>query len=135
MPWVALGAAKNPFAGGGFSEQEQTLNQLLNEMDGFDANNGVIILAATNRPEVLDPALQRPGRFDRQVLVDRPDRQGRESILKVHTPGVKLSEDVDLSRLAARTPGFAGADLENLVNEAALLAARRDGERSQNVRL
>lgn len=119
---------KNPFAGGGFSEQEQTLNQLLNEMDGFDANNGVIILAATNRPEVLDPALQRPGRFDRQVLVDRPDRQGRESILKVHTPGVKLSEDVDLSRLAARTPGFAGADLENLVNEAALLAARRDGE-------
>jgi cell division protease FtsH len=119
---------KNPFAGGGFSEQEQTLNQLLNEMDGFDANNGVIILAATNRPEVLDPALQRPGRFDRQVLVDRPDKQGREAILKVHTPGVKLSDDVDLSRLAARTPGFAGADLENLVNEAALLAARRDGE-------
>jgi cell division protease FtsH len=119
---------KSPFAGGGFSEQEQTLNQLLNEMDGFDANNGVIILAATNRPEVLDPALQRPGRFDRQVLVDRPDRQGREAILKVHTPGVKLADDVDLSRLAARTPGFAGADLENLVNEAALLAARRDGE-------
>jgi cell division protease FtsH len=119
---------KNPFAGGGFSEQEQTLNQLLNEMDGFDANNGVIILAATNRPEVLDPALQRPGRFDRQVLVDRPDKQGREAILKVHTPGVKLSDDVNLSRLAARTPGFAGADLENLVNEAALLAARRDGE-------
>lgn len=119
---------KSPFAGGGFSEQEQTLNQLLNEMDGFDANNGVIILAATNRPEVLDPALQRPGRFDRQVLVDRPDKQGREAILKVHTPGVKLSDDVDLSRLAARTPGFAGADLENLVNEAALLAARRNGE-------
>ena len=119
---------KSPFAGGGFSEQEQTLNQLLNEMDGFDANNGVIILAATNRPEVLDPALQRPGRFDRQVLVDRPDKQGRESILKVHTPGVKLADDVDLSRLAARTPGFAGADLENLVNEAALLAARRNGE-------
>ncbi len=119
---------KSPFAGGGFSEQEQTLNQLLNEMDGFDANNGVIILAATNRPEVLDPALQRPGRFDRQVLVDRPDKQGREAILKVHSPGVKLSDDVDLARLAARTPGFAGADLENLVNEAALLAARRNGD-------
>jgi cell division protease FtsH len=119
---------KNAFAGGGFSEQEQTLNQLLNEMDGFDANNGVIILAATNRPEVLDPALQRPGRFDRQVLVDRPDKQGREAILKVHTPGVKLGNDVDLARLAARTPGFAGADLENLVNEAALLAARRNGD-------
>ena len=119
---------KSPFAGGGFSEQEQTLNQLLNEMDGFDANNGVIILAATNRPEVLDPALQRPGRFDRQVLVDRPDKQGREAILKVHTPGVKLADDVDLTTLAARTPGFAGADLENLVNEAALLAARRNGD-------
>jgi cell division protease FtsH len=119
---------KSPFVGGGFSEQEQTLNQLLNEMDGFDANTGVIILAATNRPEVLDPALQRPGRFDRQVLVDRPDKQGREAILKVHTPGVKLADNVDLSRLAARTPGFAGADLENLVNEAALLAARRNGD-------
>lgn len=126
----ALGRSRGgqgPMAGGGFSEQEQTLNQLLNEMDGFNANNGVIILAATNRPEVLDPALQRPGRFDRQVLVDRPDKQGREAILQVHTPGVKLADDVDLNRLAARTPGFAGADLENLVNEAALLAARRDG--------
>lgn len=127
----ALGRSRGgqgPMAGGGFSEQEQTLNQLLNEMDGFNANNGVIILAATNRPEVLDPALQRPGRFDRQVLVDRPDKPGREAILKVHTPGVKLADDVDLNRLAARTPGFAGADLENLVNEAALLAARRDGD-------
>jgi cell division protease FtsH len=127
----ALGRSRGgqgPMAGGGFSEQEQTLNQLLNEMDGFNANNGVIILAATNRPEVLDPALQRPGRFDRQVLVDRPDKQGREAILQVHTPGVKLADDVDLNRLAARTPGFAGADLENLVNEAALLAARRDGD-------
>lgn len=126
----ALGRSRGgqgPMAGGGFSEQEQTLNQLLNEMDGFDPNNGVIILAATNRPEILDPALQRPGRFDRQVLVDRPDKQGREAILKVHTPGVKLGDDVNLERLAARTPGFAGADLENLVNEAALLAARRDG--------
>jgi len=119
---------KGAFGGGGFSEQEQTLNQLLNEMDGFSANNGVIILGATNRPEVLDPALQRPGRFDRQVLVDRPDKQGREAILEVHTPGVKLSDDVDLETLAARTPGFAGADLENLVNEAALLAARREGD-------
>ncbi|RZM82065.1 ATP-dependent zinc metalloprotease FtsH [Leptolyngbya iicbica] len=127
----ALGRSRGgqgPMAGGGFSEQEQTLNQLLNEMDGFNANNGVIILAATNRPEVLDPALQRPGRFDRQVLVDRPDKSGREAILQVHTPGVKLADDVDLNRLAARTPGFAGADLENLVNEAALLAARRDGD-------
>ncbi|NEQ31019.1 MAG: ATP-dependent zinc metalloprotease FtsH [Leptolyngbya sp. SIO4C5] len=127
----ALGRSRggnSPFGGGGFSEQEQTLNQLLSEMDGFDANTGVIILAATNRPEVLDPALQRPGRFDRQVLVDRPDKKGREAILKVHTPGVKLSEDVDLAKLAARTPGFAGADLANLVNEAALLAARREGD-------
>lgn len=126
----ALGRSRGgqgPMSGGGFSEQEQTLNQLLSEMDGFDANNGVIILAATNRPEVLDPALQRPGRFDRQVLVDRPDKSGREAVLQVHTPGVKLAADVDLNRLAARTPGFAGADLESLVNEAALLAARRDG--------
>lgn len=127
----ALGRSRggqSPIAGGGFSEQEQTLNQLLNEMDGFNANNGVIILAATNRPEVLDPALQRPGRFDRQVLVDRPDKQGREAILRVHTPNVVLADDVNLERLAARTPGFAGADLENLVNEAALLAARRNGD-------
>jgi cell division protease FtsH len=107
-------------------EREQTLNQLLTEMDGFEANTGVIILAATNRPEVLDPALRRPGRFDRLVVVDRPDRSGRDAILRVHARRVVLSEDVDLSALAARTPGFAGADLENLVNEAALLAARRN---------
>jgi cell division protease FtsH len=119
---------KSPFGGGGVNEQEQTLNQLLNEMDGFDPNAGVIILGATNRPEVLDPALQRPGRFDRQVVVDRPDKIGRKAILNVHTPNVKLSRDVDLEKIAARTPGFAGADLANLVNEAALLAARRDGE-------
>ena len=119
---------KAPFAGGGMSEQEQTLNQLLNEMDGFDANTGVILLGATNRPEVLDPALQRPGRFDRQVVVDRPDKIGRKAILEVHTPAVQLGDDVDLSRLAAQTPGFSGADLANLVNEAALLAARRGGE-------
>lgn len=119
---------KSPFAGGGMSEQEQTLNQLLNEMDGFDANTGVILLGATNRPEVLDPALQRPGRFDRQVVVDRPDKPGRKAILEVHTPAVQLSDDVDIDKLAARTPGFSGADLANLVNEAALLAARRNGE-------
>jgi len=127
----ALGKSRggqSPFAGGGMSEQEQTLNQLLNEMDGFDPNNGVILLAATNRPEVLDPALQRPGRFDRQVVVDRPDKIGRKAILEVHTPAVKLANDVDLETLAARTPGFAGADLANLVNEAALLAARRNGD-------
>ncbi|MGK7872819.1 MAG: ATP-dependent zinc metalloprotease FtsH [Xenococcaceae cyanobacterium] len=107
-------------------EREQTLNQLLAEMDGFDPNTGVILLAATNRPEVLDPALLRPGRFDRQVVVDRPDKIGREAILDVHAKNVKLSEDVDLAKLAARTPGFAGADLANLVNEAALLAARKN---------
>ena len=95
-------------------------------MDGFDPNTGVIILAATNRPEILDPALLRPGRFDRQVVVDRPDKIGRKAILQVHSRVVKLAEDVDLSKLAARTPGFAGADLANLVNEAALLAARKD---------
>ena len=113
---------------GGNDEREQTLNQLLTEMDGFEANTGVIILAATNRPEVLDPALRRPGRFDRQVVVDRPDKLGREAILKVHVNQVKLAADVDLAAIAARTPGFAGADLANLVNEAALLAARQDRE-------
>ncbi len=110
---------------GGSEEREQTLNQLLSEMDGFDPTAGVIIMAATNRPEVLDPALLRPGRFDRHVVVDRPDRRGRAAILRVHVRGVKLAEDVDLDVLAARTPGFAGAELANVVNEAALLAARR----------
>ncbi len=109
---------------GGHDERENTLNQLLVEMDGFDTAKGVVILAATNRPEVLDPALLRAGRFDRQVLVDRPDRQGREAILKVHIKGVKLAPAVDLAVIAQRTPGFVGADLANLVNEAALLAAR-----------
>ncbi|QLE58546.1 ATP-dependent zinc metalloprotease FtsH [Nostoc sp. TCL26-01] len=113
---------------GGNDEREQTLNQLLSEMDGFDPNTGVILLAATNRPEVLDPALRRPGRFDRQILVDHPDKIGREAILKIHAKYVKLATDVDLTKLAARTPGFAGADLANLVNEAALLAARRNHE-------
>jgi len=112
--------------GGGHEERENTLNQLLAEMDGFDTQKGVIIMAATNRPEILDIALLRPGRFDRQILVDRPDINGREEILKVHTKGVKLSEGIDLRILAARTPGFAGADLANVVNEAALLAARRN---------
>jgi len=109
---------------GGNDEREQTLNQLLTEMDGFEANTGVILLAATNRPEVLDPALRRPGRFDRQVVVDRPDKVGREAILKVHARNVRLADDVDLGAIAVRTPGFVGADLANLVNEAALLAAR-----------
>jgi cell division protease FtsH len=110
---------------GGYEEREQTLNQLLSEMDGFDPSAGVIIMAATNRPEILDPALLRPGRFDRQIVVDLPDRHGREAILRLHARGVRLDPDVDLAVLAGRTPGFAGAELANVVNEAALLAARR----------
>ncbi|MGF1466323.1 MAG: ATP-dependent zinc metalloprotease FtsH [Sandaracinaceae bacterium] len=125
----ALGRSRgNTGIAGTNEERESTLNQLLVEMDGFEPHEAVIIMAATNRPEVLDPALLRPGRFDRQVLVDRPDRTGREAILRVHTRTVSISEDVDLTELAKRTPGFAGADLANLVNEAALLAARRDAE-------
>jgi len=122
----ALGKARgmNPLSS--HDEREQTLNQLLAEMDGFDTKAGVIIMAATNRPEILDPALLRPGRFDRHVLVDRPDIRGREEILKVHVRGVKLAKDVDLKIVAARTPGFVGADLANLVNESALLAARKN---------
>jgi len=111
---------------GSHEEREQTLNQLLAEMDGFDSRKAVIIMGATNRPEVLDPALLRPGRFDRQVLVDKPDIKGREAILRIHAKEVKLAESVDFERIAARTAGFSGADLANLVNEAALLAARRD---------
>jgi cell division protease FtsH len=124
----ALGKSRGGAGGfvGGNDEREQTLNQLLTEMDGFDANTGVIIIAATNRPEVLDPALRRPGRFDRQVVVDRPDKIGREAILNVHARNVKLADDVDLGNIAIKTPGFAGADLANLVNEAALLAARQN---------
>jgi cell division protease FtsH len=110
---------------GGHDEREQTLNQLLAEMDGFDSSKGVIIMAATNRPEVLDPALLRAGRFDRQVVVDKPDVRGREAILRVHARNVKLAPNVDLHVLAARTPGMAGADLANIINEAALLAARK----------
>jgi len=110
--------------GGGHDEREQTLNQLLVEMDGFDTTEGVILIAATNRPDVLDPALLRPGRFDRQVVVNRPDLRGRSEILKVHTKKVPLATDVELEKIARGTPGFSGADLENLVNEAALWAAR-----------
>ncbi len=124
----ALGKARQQSAFGGHEEREQTLNQLLSEMDGFDARKAIIIMAATNRPEVLDPALMRPGRFDRQVLVDKPDVKGREAVLKIHARNVKLNPAVDLRTVAARTAGFAGADLANLVNEAALLAARRDAE-------
>jgi cell division protease FtsH len=121
----ALGKSRAGNIPGSHDEREQTLNALLVEMDGFDANAGVIVMAATNRPETLDPALLRAGRFDRNVLVDRPDKQGREEILKVHVKNVKLSENVDLKQVAAITPGFVGADLANLVNEAALLAARK----------
>ncbi|WP_035218438.1 ATP-dependent zinc metalloprotease FtsH [Desulfatibacillum aliphaticivorans] len=124
----ALGKARGMNVMGGHDEREQTLNQLLVEMDGFDANKGVIIMAATNRPEILDPALLRPGRLDRQVLVDRPDINGREAILKIHSINVTLGPDVDLRRIAGRTPGFVGADLANIINEAALLAARNDKE-------
>jgi cell division protease FtsH len=124
----ALGKARVQSPMGSHEEREQTLNQLLAEMDGFDARKAIIIMAATNRPEVLDPALMRPGRFDRQVLVDKPDVKGREEVLKIHVRNVKLDPTVDLRKVAARTAGFAGADLANLVNEAALLAARRDGQ-------
>ncbi|MHB8874855.1 MAG: ATP-dependent metallopeptidase FtsH/Yme1/Tma family protein, partial [Myxococcaceae bacterium] len=122
----AVGKTRNVGVVGGHDEREQTLNQLLAEMDGFDSKAGLIVIAATNRPEILDSALMRPGRFDRQVLVDRPDRRGREKILEIHAREVKLSTDADLKDVAARTPGFAGADLANVVNEAALLAARRN---------
>jgi cell division protease FtsH len=122
----ALGKARVQSPVGSHEEREQTLNQLLAEMDGFDSRKGVIIMGATNRPEVLDPALLRPGRFDRQVLVDKPDVKGREEILRIHVKGVKVAPDVDIKLVAARTAGFAGADLANLVNEAALLAARGD---------
>ncbi|HQR45073.1 MAG TPA: ATP-dependent zinc metalloprotease FtsH [Thermoanaerobaculia bacterium] len=122
----AVGRHRGAGLGGGHDEREQTLNALLVEMDGFEGNDGVILVAATNRPDVLDPALLRPGRFDRRVVVDRPDVKGREGILKVHTKNIPISDDVDLSVVARGTPGFAGADLANLVNEAALAAARVD---------
>jgi cell division protease FtsH len=122
----AVGRQRGAGLGGGHDEREQTLNQLLVEMDGFDPNAGVILIAATNRPDVLDPALLRPGRFDRRVVVDNPDIQGRRKILDVHTKGKPIAEEVDLEVLAKRTPGFTGADLANMVNEAALKAAREN---------
>ncbi|HUY18302.1 MAG TPA: ATP-dependent zinc metalloprotease FtsH [Candidatus Binataceae bacterium] len=129
----AVGRHRGAGLGGGHDEREQTLNQLLVEMDGFEANEGVILVAATNRPDVLDPALLRPGRFDRRVVVPRPDVRGREGILRVHTRRVPLSDNVAIDKLARSTPGFAGADLENLVNEAALLAARRNKEKVEMI--
>jgi cell division protease FtsH len=125
----AVGRHRGAGLGGGHDEREQTLNQLLVEMDGFESNEGVILIAATNRPDVLDPALLRPGRFDRQIVVDAPDVKGREGILAVHTRKIPLADDVDLQKLARATPGMSGADLANMVNEAALLAARRDRDR------
>ena len=122
----AVGRHRGAGLGGGHDEREQTLNQLLVELDGFDVKTGVIVIASTNRPDILDPALLRPGRFDRQVVVDRPDIKGREQILEVHAKGKPLEDDVDLKALARQTPGFTGADLANLINEAALLSARRD---------
>ena len=122
----AVGRSRGAGLGGGNDEREQTLNQLLVEMDGFDTNEGVIIIAATNRPDVLDPALLRPGRFDRQVVVGNPDIIGREAILKVHVKKINIGPDVKLRTIARGTPGFSGADLANLVNESALLAARKN---------
>jgi cell division protease FtsH len=123
----AVGRHRGAGLGGGHDEREQTLNQLLVEMDGFDSRTGVILIAATNRPDILDPALLRPGRFDRQIVVDQPDLEGRKAILDVHAKGKPLADDVRLDVLARRTPGFTGADLANLMNEAALLTARRGG--------
>jgi cell division protease FtsH len=131
----AVGRQRGAGLGGGHDEREQTLNQLLVEMDGFDSKSGIIMLAATNRPDILDPALLRPGRFDRQIVVDRPDRPGREKILKVHTRGKPLGADVDVGTLARGTPGFTGADLANLVNEAALLAARHDKDQIEMIEM
>jgi len=122
----AVGRHRGAGLGGSHDEREQTLNQILVEMDGFDTDTNVIVVAATNRPDILDPALLRPGRFDRQVILDRPDRRGREQILGIHVKGKPLAGDVDLSVIARQTPGFVGADIENLVNEAAILAARRN---------
>ena len=124
----AVGRHRGAGMGGGHDEREQTLNQLLVEMDGFDVRGGVILIAATNRPDVLDPALLRPGRFDRQIGVDAPDLNGRHQILKVHSRGKPIAADIDLLSVARRTPGFTGADLANVLNEAALLTARQQRE-------
>src|ERR687895_367011 len=128
----AVGRQRGAGLGGGHDEREQTLNQLLVEMDGFDLRQGVILIAATNRPDILDPALLRPGRFDRQIVVDRPDLEGRKAILNVHAKGKPLAKEVDLDILARRTPGFTGADLANLMNEAPLLAARKGRDQITN---
>lgn len=125
----AVGRLRGAGLGGGHDEREQTLNQMLVEMDGFEKNEGVIVMAATNRADVLDPALLRPGRFDRQVMVDLPDIKGREEILKVHSRKVPMASDISLHSIARGTPGFTGADLANLVNEGALLAARKNKKR------
>jgi cell division protease FtsH len=124
----AVGRHRFAGVGGGHDEREQTLNQLLIELDGFEQNQGIVLIAATNRPDVIDPALLRPGRFDRQVMVPTPHLKGREAVLKVHAKNVKLAENVDLLTIAKRTPGFSGADLANVVNEAALMAARKNKE-------
>ena len=129
----AVGRHRGAGLGGGHDEREQTLNQLLVEMDGFDVKGGVILIAATNRPDILDPALLRPGRFDRQIAVERPDLNGRHAILQVHAKGKPMSPDVDLRAVARRTPGFTGADLANVLNEAALLTAR-DGRQARSTR-
>ena len=123
-----MGRSRAAGLGGGNDEREQTLNQLLVEMDGFEVNEGIIVVAATNRPDVLDPALLRPGRFDRHVVVPSPDIKGREKILKTHSKNIKLDKKISLNKIARGTPGFTGADLANLVNEAALWAARQDKE-------
>jgi cell division protease FtsH len=131
----AVGRHRGAGLGGGHDEREQTLNQLLVELDGFDVKSGVIVIASTNRPDILDPALLRPGRFDRQIVVDRPDLKGREEILRVHSKGKPLSDDIELAVLARQTPGFTGADLANLINEAAILAARTDRDTISMVEL
>jgi cell division protease FtsH len=131
----AVGRHRGAGLGGGHDEREQTLNQLLVEMDGFEMKDNIILIAATNRPDILDPALLRPGRFDRQVVVDRPDRAGRKKILDVHTRGKPIASSVDLEALAGQTPGFTGADLSNLVNEAALLAARKGKRQVETLEL
>src|SRR5213076_1247349 len=131
----AVGRHRGAGLGGGHDEREQTLNQLLVEMDGFEMKDNIILIAATNRPDILDPALLRPGRFDRQIVVDRPDRKGRTKILEVHTRGKPIASHIDLDNLAAQTPGFTGADLSNLVNEAALLAARTGKREIDHIQL
>ena len=130
----AVGRHRGAGMGGGHDEREQTLNQLLVEMDGFEMKDNIILIAATNRPDILDPALLRPGRFDRQIVVDRPDRKGRKQILEVHTRGKPLAQDIDLDALAGQTPGFTGADLANLINEAALLTAALEQARDHDAR-